>query len=177
MTKLLVVVGSARKGRVADKVLDYIKQDVAARSDVELTVADLAALNLPFFDNEMIPMQPEYTPNNDAGKQWQSLVAEANRVLLISPEYNHSYAPILKNALDYLAAEWENKPVGIVAYGWSGGSLALEALKPVLTNIKVDARPTVSSLAFMQQLQPTGEAIDQDAVAGQIKATVDELLA
>lgn len=173
---VLVVVGSARKGRVADKVLSYIKHDVEARNDVELSVADLAEINLPFFDNEMMPAMPEYTPNNEAGKQWQAMVAEADRVLLISPEYNHSYTPILKNALDYLAAEWKQKPVGVVAYGWVGGERAVGALQPVFDNLEVDRRG-VANLAFMQQLQPNGDVIDEAVVTAELKTTLDELLA
>ena len=176
MTNVLVVVGSARKGRVADKVLGYIKQDIDAREDVNAVVADLAEINLPFFDNEMMPAMPEYSPNNEAGKQWQSMVAEADRVLLISPEYNHSYTPILKNALDYLAAEWKAKPVSVVGYGWVGGERAVGALQPVFDNLEIDRRG-VANLAFMQQLQPNGDVIDEAIVTAALKTTIDELLA
>ncbi len=176
MTKLLVVVGSARKGRVADKIVNYVKQDLDARQDVEVTVADLGEINLPFFDNEVIPAAPDYTPNSEAGKQWQSLVNDADRVLLISPEYNHSYAPILKNALDYLVTEWDGKPVGSVAYGWAGGERAIAALQPVFDNLKIDRRGA-ANLSFTHQIQPSGDIIDEKLVATEIKTIVDELLA
>src|SRR4051794_19934999 len=99
MSKILVVVGSARKGRVAEKVLEYIKADVAEREDVTLTVADLKELALPFFDNERIPMDPEYTITDPQVTVWSKMVREADSVLFITPEYNRTLSAIQKNAL------------------------------------------------------------------------------
>lgn len=176
MPKVLIVLGSARQGRVADKVLAEIQKQFEG-SDVTTAIADLKELNLPFFDDAMIPMMPEFAPSNERVQKWAQLVTDADGVLLVMPEYNHSLSAIMKNALDWLFKEWNEKPVAIVGYGWSGGSLAQAAAKPVLENLKVQQLPTTSKLRFMKEIAPDGQIIDTSTVDAQIKATIDELVA
>jgi len=65
---------------------------------------------------------------------WSERVAAADAVILVTPEYNHSYSPALKNALDYLHREWWRKPVGFVSYGGvSAGTRGVVALTVVTT--------------------------------------------
>lgn len=176
MTKILVVVGSARPGRVADKVLGYIQDEFTNRSDVEVTIADLAALNLPFFDNENAPMSPQYTITNPQVAAWSELVKANDSVLFITPEYNHTLSAIQKNALDSLGAEWAAKPVTGVAYGWSGGSLAVLTLHEVLENLKADTKHGMAQLMFMKDLNPDGSMLDEASVKAQIATAIDEIL-
>jgi NAD(P)H-dependent FMN reductase len=176
MSNLLIVVGSARKGRVADKVLDYIKADIAKRDNVTATVADLKELNLPFFDNELSPLHPEYTITDPIVKAWSEMVQAADSVLFITPEYNHTLSAIQKNALDSLGADWSEKPVSAVAYGWSGGSLAVLTLREVLENLKADAKHGMAQLGFMKDLNPDGSILDETNVNLQISTAIDELV-
>ena len=177
MTNVLLVVGSARKGRVADKVTELVKQELAKREGVTTTVADLKEIDLPFFDNEIIPSSPDYGPVDERVANWSELVAAADKVIFITPEYNHTLSAIQKNALDSLYQEWQNKPVSAVAYGWVGGARAIATLKIVLNNLKADLKETIAELAFMKQLEPSGEVIDQAEVERRINAALDELLA
>lgn len=177
MSNVLVVIGSARKGRVADKVLDHIKNDLDKREGVTYTVVDLKEANLPFFDNELSPTQPGYTITDPQVQAWSEQVQAADSVLLITPEYNHTLSAIQKNALDSLAADWVNKPVSAVAYGWSGGSLAVLTLREVMENVKADTKHTIAQLAFMKDLNPDGTLLDEASVTSQIAATIDELVA
>lgn len=176
MSNILVVIGSARKGRVADKVLDYIKADIAKREDVTITVADLAEAKLPFFDNEQSPLSPDYVINDSQVQAWSDAVQAADSVLFITPEYNHSVSAIQKNALDSLGADWANKPVSAVAYGWSGGSLAVLNLREILENLKADAKHGMAQLGFMKDLNPDGSLMDEANVNLQIAAAIDELV-
>jgi NAD(P)H-dependent FMN reductase len=175
MSKILLVIGSARKGRVADKVLDYIKEDIAGREGVETTVADLAEMNLPFFDNENAPASPEYTITDPNVQKWSELVQTHDSILFITPEYNHTLSAIQKNALDSLGADWAEKPVSAVAYGWSGGSLAIATLREVLENLKADAKHDMAQLGFMKDLNPDGSLLDEANVRAQIATTVSTL--
>lgn len=176
MSNILVVIGSARTGRIADKVLDYIKADIAKRDDVTITVADLAEAKLPFFDNEQPPLSPDYTITDPQVQAWSETVQAADSVLFITPEYNHSVSAIQKNALDSLGADWANKPVSAVAYGWSGGSLAVLNLREILENLKADAKHGMAQLGFMKDLNPDGSIIDEANVNLQIAAAIDELV-
>jgi NAD(P)H-dependent FMN reductase len=176
MSNILVVVGSARVGRVAEKVLDYIKADINDRDDVTLTVADLASLNLPFYNNEQPAMSPTHVQTDENVATWSKLVKEADGVVFITPEYNHNLSAIQKNALDWLFTEWNDKPVTAVAYGWTGGSLAVAALREVLTNVKADIKKDMAQLGFMKDLNPDGTLLDEANVTAQIAAAIDEVL-
>jgi NAD(P)H-dependent FMN reductase len=176
MSKILVVIGSARPGRVADKVLGYIQEDLTNREGLEVTVADLAELNLPFFNNENSPLSPDYTITEPAVIAWSELVKANDSVLFITPEYNHALTAIQKNALDSLGADWAEKPVTAVAYGWSGGSLAIANLREVLGNLKTDTKDSFAQLAFMKDLNPDGSIIDAESVKAQITAAINEIV-
>lgn len=175
MSKILVVIGSARKGRVADKVLEYIKQDLESREGVEFTVADLKEINMPFFDNELSPNNDAYTITDPQVLTWSEMVQAADSVLFITPEYNHTLSAIQKNAIDSLGKDWNDKPVTAVAYGWSGGSLAVNTFREAIGNVKAEVKPTIAQLAFMQDLNPDGTLLNEANVREQITATIDEI--
>ncbi len=177
MSNILVVIGSARKGRVADKVLEYIKSDLESRGDVSYTVADLKEANLPFFENENSPTSPEYVITDPQVAAWSQQVQAADSVLFITPEYNHTLSAIQKNAIDSLGPDWIEKPVSAVAYGWSGGSLAVLTLREVLENVKADVKHSIAQLGFMKDLNPDGSLLDEESVNTQISAAIDEIVA
>lgn len=175
MSNLLVVIGSARVGRVADKVLGYIQKDLEGRDDVTVTVADLAQLNLPFYNNELPAMSPDHVQSDENVAVWSKLVTDADSVLFITPEYNHTLTAIEKNALDWLYNEWTDKPVTAVAYGWTGGSLAVATLREVLTHLKADVKTSMAQLAFMKDISVDGSIIDEANVTTQIAVAIDEI--
>ena len=177
MSKVLIVIGSARKGRVADKVTQYVSRDLSKRSDTTITIADLKLIDLPFFDNENSPMSPDYVITDARVQKWSDMVVAADHVIFITPEYNHSLTAIQKNVIDSLASEWIKKPVSAIAYGWTGGSQAVEALRTIMAKLESTVTTTIAQLVFMKDLQPDGSLIDESAVMAQIKASVDELIA
>lgn len=73
-------------------------------------------------------------------------IAAADAVLIVTPEYNHSFPGPLKTSIDSLRDEWKAKPVGFVSYGGIGGGLrAVEALRLVFAELHaVTVRDTVS---------------------------------
>ena len=176
MKNIVLVTGSVRPGRVADNVLGLVKEDIAGRDDVEATVADLQDLALPFFDSEKIPADPEFAPTDENVQKWTQMVADADGVVFVMPEYNHSLSAVQKNAMDWIFGEWQNKPVALVGYGWSGGSLAIEAAKPVLENLKVKLGAQPAKLQFMQQLNPDGTVADEETTRTAIRTAVDEIV-
>lgn len=177
MSKILVVIGSARTGRVADKVLEYIKNDLDEREGVSYEVADLKEVNLPFFENENSPTSPNYTITDPVVKAWSEQVQAADSVLFITPEYNHTLSAIQKNAIDSLGPDWVEKPITAVAYGWSGGSLAVLTLREVLENVKANVKHSIAQLGFMKDLNPDGSLLDEESVGIQIATAIDEIVA
>lgn len=172
MTNVLVVLGSARKGRVADRVASYILQEAKTYNNLSLSVVDLAELELPFYNDEYSPSDPNYTATDPQVIAWGKRVSEADAVLFVTPEYNHTLSAIQKNAIDWLYAEWENKPVGIVAYGFYGGEHALTTLRVIAPVIKIDIKGTPAQLFFRKDLAPDGTILDAAAVTQKIRAVL-----
>ncbi|MEP6482284.1 MAG: NAD(P)H-dependent oxidoreductase [Rhodoglobus sp.] len=135
MSKVMILVGSVRPGRAALPVAEWVKGQVQAHGGFDsIDFADLAEINLPFLDEPNHPVLRKYTkPHTFA---WSERVDAADAFVLVSPEYNHSLSPVLKNAIDFLSQEWRRKPVGFVSYGGvAAGSRAVVALEPVLSTV------------------------------------------
>jgi NAD(P)H-dependent FMN reductase len=175
MSNVLVVLSSVRKGRAADNIFDLVKKDLDARDGVHIVVADLKEINLPFFAHELTPASPDYIPTDPAVIEWGKLVTDADAIVWLTPEYNHSLNAVQKNAIDSLKNEWIDKPITIVGYGWSGGSLSIAALDHILPWLKADYKHNPAELAFMKDINPDGTIIDEASVTAQIKATIDEI--
>jgi NAD(P)H-dependent FMN reductase len=135
MTKIAIVLGSTRPGRngaaVAAWVLDIAKQ----RSDAEFELVDLADYPLPLLDEAFPPSLGQY--QNDHTQAWASKIAEFDGFVFVTPEYNHSTTGALKNALDYLYTEWNNKAAGFVSYGSGGGLRAVEHLRLIASELQI----------------------------------------
>lgn len=136
MIKLLVVISSVRPGRVGEPVANWFVPIAEADGRFEVEVADLKELDLPFMDEPNMPGRREYTKEHT--KQWSAIVDRAEAIVFVTPEYNATPAPALKNAIDFLYHEWSFKPASFVSYGgvWAGAR-AVQALKPTLTQLSV----------------------------------------
>ena len=136
MTKLLVVIASVRPGRVGESVANWFVPLAVSDGRFNVEVADLKELDLPLMDEPNMPGRREYTREHT--KNWSGIVDGADAFVFVTPEYNATPAPALKNAIDYLFHEWSYKPASFVSYGgvWAGAR-AVQALKPTLTQLSV----------------------------------------
>ncbi|HEY8992309.1 MAG TPA: NAD(P)H-dependent oxidoreductase [Candidatus Microsaccharimonas sp.] len=175
MSNVLVVLSSAREGRAADQIFELVKKDLEARDGVNIVVADLKEINLPFFAHALAPASPDYAPTDAAVIAWGKLVTEADAIVWLTPEYNHSLNAIQKNAIDSLRNEWIDKPIAVIGYGWTGGSLAVAALDHILPYLKADYKQNAAELAFMQDINVDGTALNEVSVTGKIKMAIDEI--
>ena len=132
--RIQVILGSTRQNRAGEKVARWVTDLANARPDVDAELVDLRDYPLPFFDS---PFPPKRALPDDAQVQaWAAKVAEADGFILVTPEYNYGYSAVLKNALDTLYYEWNDKPVGIVGYGAVGGGLrAVMQLRQVVVEL------------------------------------------
>ena len=132
--KLMIIVGSVRPGRVGLPIAQWVQAQAEADGRFEIDFVDLAELALPFMDEPNHPSKRQYTQPHTIA--WSERADAADAFILVAPEYNHSYSPALKNAIDFLSQEWKHKPVSIVSYGGvSGGTRAAAALTSVLAPI------------------------------------------
>lgn len=179
MANILVVVSSARPNRAANNVLESVQKNFEGRSNVNVNVADLQEIGLPFFDEPVAPSSEDYNPQDEAVKAWTKMVADADGVLFLTPEYNHSLNALQKNAIDWIYKEWTDKPVAIVGYGWTGASQAIKTARQVFDDsmIKTVVLPTPAQLRFMKEINVDGTSIDETTAQAAISTTVDELVA
>jgi NAD(P)H-dependent FMN reductase len=133
---LQVVIGSTRPGRVGGAVAQWFYDLAQKYEGFDAELADLAEVKLPLFDEPHHPMRRQYV--HEHTKRWSQIVARADAVVFVIPEYNHSMNAATKNAVDYLYHEWRYKPFGLVSYGGgSRGLRAAQALKLSLVALKM----------------------------------------
>lgn len=127
----MIVVGSVREGRVGLSIAEWVRNAATEDAQFDVDFADLKEIALPLMDEPNHPRMRQYTKQHTI--DWAARVDAADAFLFVFPEYNHSYSPAIKNALDYLGHEWNRKPVGFVNWGGnSGGTRAQAALRPVV---------------------------------------------
>jgi NAD(P)H-dependent FMN reductase len=135
---LQVLIASTRPGRIGEPIARWVHGLAVEHGAFEVELVDLAEVALPLFDEPKHPILGQY--ENEHTKAWSAIVARADAFVFVMPEYNHGVNAALKNALDYLHAEWQHKPVGLVSYGGqSGGARAVAMLKPVLSVLRMVA--------------------------------------
>ncbi len=135
MLKIAIVTGSTRPGRNNESVARWVHRLASERKDAEFELVDIAEYNLPLYDEPMSPMFGQYKYEHT--KRWASKIASFDAFVFVTPEYNHSIPAALKNAIDYLYREWNNKAAGIVSYGGSGGARAAEHLRLILGEMMI----------------------------------------
>jgi NAD(P)H-dependent FMN reductase len=147
MLKVGIIVGSTRPGRKALAVAEWVKGIAASRSDATFEVVDIAEYNLPLFDEPTPPSLGRYSKEHT--KKWAAKIASLDAFVFVTPEYNHSTSGALKNAIDFLFAEWANKSAGFVGYGSSLGARAIEHLRGIVGELQVaDVRTAVGLSLF-----------------------------
>ncbi len=125
MKKITIVSSSIRTGRKSNRVATYLEQKLRERG-FEVSVADLRDYNFPLFEERLKFLTAPPQNLRDYADQ----IKNAEGIIIVTPEYNGGIPPSLKNAIDVLNAEWQGKPVGLVAVsgGNFGGSQVLTSL-------------------------------------------------
>ena len=132
MKRIKIILGSVRTNRAGKSVADWvIKEAQKYKGDLVFDYIDLKELNLPFMDEPLSPMASD-AYIHDHTKFWSKIIKEADGLVFITPEYNHGYSPVLKNAIDFLYKEWLDKPVLLVGYGGSGARDSIRQLREIL---------------------------------------------
>ncbi len=165
MTKVLIVLSSVRKGRTANKILATTQEALKKFPNLEVTVADFSETPLPFFDNAASPSAEDFTADDANVQEWTKQVQEADKVVILTAEYNHTFTAVIKNAVDWIPGSiWQDKPVAFIGYGWVGGTRAITQLRGLLTGfLKADLLETEANLYFTKDIELDGTPIGTDA--------------
>jgi len=143
MTRIGIILGSTRPNRNGEQVARWVYDIASRRTDAEFELVDLRDYPLPHLDEPLPPSMGQYS--NEHTRQWADKIASFDGFVFVTPEYNHSTSGVLKNAIDYLYAEWNNKAAGFVSYGAVGGARAAEHLRLVAGELQMaDVRQQVA---------------------------------
>jgi NAD(P)H-dependent FMN reductase len=135
MIKIAIIIGSTRPGRNGEAVAKWVHEVTKKRNDAEFELVDIKDFNLPLLDEPMPPIMGQYSKPHT--KAWAAKIGEFDAYVFVTPEYNHGINGALKNAIDFLFAEWNNKAAGFVSYGGASGARAVEQLRLVLAEVQM----------------------------------------
>lgn len=173
MTRVMIIVGSVRPGRIGLPIAQWVKSHVEEAGH-EVDFVDLVELALPFMDEPQHPSKRQY--EHDHTLAWSERVTAADAVIFVSPEYNHGYSPAMKNAIDFLYGEWLAKPVAFVSYGGvSAGTRAVAGIEPVLSTVGAVKIPASVELPFAGKHVSDGVFTAQERQADALVALIAQL--
>ncbi len=147
---LQIIIGSTRPGRVGLPVAQWFDGVAREQGAFDVELLDLAEVALPLLDEPGHPVARQYVHPHTVA--WSETIGRGDAFVIVHPEYNHSFNAALKNALDYLHAEWNYKPVGFVSYGGvAAGTRAMTALKPVVAALRMTPVVEAVNIPFVAQ--------------------------
>jgi NAD(P)H-dependent FMN reductase len=176
MPNLTIVIASTRPGRAALPIAQWFEQRARQHGAFDISIADLAEIDLPLLDEPNHPRFADYTKQHT--RDWSARVAAADAFVFVMPEYNHSMSPALINAIDYVYNEWNFKPLGLVSYGGvSAGLRAAQQLKQIAFAVKLIGITEAVAIPFAAQFIDEEGVFRPNEITEQAATTMlDELL-
>jgi NAD(P)H-dependent FMN reductase len=135
MLRIAIIIGSTRPGRNGEAVGKWVHEIAKKRTDSNFELVDIRDFNLPLLDEPIPPSMGQYSKEHT--KAWSLRIDSFDAFIFVTAEYNHGIPGALKNAIDFLYKEWNNKVAGFVSYGGAGGVRAVEQLRLVMAELKV----------------------------------------
>ena len=173
MTKIAIIVGSTRPGRIGRAVADWVHRIAAKRAEAEYEIVDLADQDLPLYDEQLPAAVGQYAGEHT--KRWADVVRGYDGFLVVTPEYNHAPPAALKNAFDFVHAEWANKAIGFVGYGAVGAARAVEHLKLVAVELSIAPVSAQVTLLIPGDFPSYPEFSPQETREAELERVLDQL--
>lgn len=174
MTRIAIIVGSTRPGRNGEAVANWVQEIASTRDDATFELLDIAAFDLPILDEPVPASMGQY--GNEHTKRWSEAVASFDGYVFVTPEYNHATSGALKNAIDFVYAEWNNKAAGFVGYGSAGGARAVENLRLIMGELQVADVRTQVALSLMTDFKNYSEFTPADFHEQNVHAMLDQVV-
>jgi NAD(P)H-dependent FMN reductase len=174
--RLAVILGSTRPGRRGGAVAEWVVERAAARDDVSPELLDLTTFDLPVYDEPEPPMSGRFAhPHSTA---WAESIAAFDAFVFVTPEYNRSIPGALKNAIDFLFYEWNDKAAGFVSYGIdAGGARAVEHLRVVLGELCVADVRTQVALSLQHDFEAQTTLAPGEVASKKLDLMLDQVVA
>lgn len=135
--KIKVIAGSTREGRFSDTAATWITEEIKKQDGVSVEMLDLRDYEMPFFNEAVSPSFKTEPYKNESVARFTKKIDEGDAFIMVTPEYNHSTSGVLKNAIDWISQEWNNKPIAFVSYGSVGGARAVEHLRLIAVELQM----------------------------------------
>lgn len=184
--KIKIIVGSTRENRFSGRPAQWIFEEAKKLTGVDMELLDLRDYPMPFFDSPMPPSMAKGQYENEMVKKWAEKIGDGDAFIIVTPEYNHGYPAVLKNALDVISPEWSKKPIGFVSYGSAVGARAVEQLRQVAVELQMVPIKNAIHIPvdmFMAAMMGTGATgpelftpLREGARGDRVQAFFDELL-
>ncbi|MGI5269325.1 NADPH-dependent FMN reductase [Nonomuraea sp. CA-218870] len=174
MIRIGIVIGSTRPGRVGESVARWVHDLAVKRGDAEYELVDLADYALPHLDEPLPAATGQYAREHTAA--WSERISSFDGFVFVTPEYNSSTSGALKNAIDFLFAEWADKAAAFVSYGVDGGARAAEHLRQVLGRLKVADVPAQVTLSIYADFEDFSVPRPAPQHEERLTAMLDQLL-
>jgi NAD(P)H-dependent FMN reductase len=175
MIRIGIILGSTRPGRRGEQVANWVFEIASKRTDADFELVDLVDYPLPHLDEPMPPSLGQY--QNQHTKDWAATISRFDAFIFVTPEYNHSTSGVLKNAIDYLFAEWNNKAMGVVSYGVVGGARAAEHLRLIAGELQMADVRTNVALSMINDFQNFSDFTPGEYQAQALDTLIAEVLA
>jgi NAD(P)H-dependent FMN reductase len=151
MLKVAIILGSTRPGRNGEAVSKWMYEIAKKRNDADFELVDVKDFNLPLLDEPIPPSMGKYSKEHT--KTWSAKINSFDAYVFVTAEYNHGIPGALKNAIDFLFKEWNNKVAGFVGYGSAGGVRSVEQLRLVMAELKVATVRTQVQLSLFTDFE------------------------
>jgi NAD(P)H-dependent FMN reductase len=175
MLKIGIILGSTRPGRNGEAVAKWVLGIAQQRTDAEFQLVDIKDYDLPLLDEPVPPSMGRYS--KDHTKRWAATIASFDAYVFVTPEYNHSTSAALKNAIDFLYAEWNNKAAGFVSYGSAGGARSVEHLRLIMAEVQVATVRAQVMLSLATDFENYTKFTPAGRHQGAVNGMLDQLVA
>jgi NAD(P)H-dependent FMN reductase len=175
MLRIGIIVGSTRPGRKAEPVARWVLENASKRVDAHYELVDIKDFSLPLLDEPLPPSRGQYSQPHT--KIWAAKIASYDGFVFVTPEYNHGTSGALKNAIDFIYREWNNKAAGFVGYGSAGGVRAVEQLRLVMAELQVATVRAQVSLSLFTDFESFTSFKPGPQHQGTLSTMLDQLVA
>jgi NAD(P)H-dependent FMN reductase len=175
MYNLKVITSTVRPGRKGPIVADWIVSHAKKHENFNVELLDLAVINLPMMNEPNHPLMKNYKHEHTI--KWSASIEEADAFIFVTAEYDYNYPAPLRNAIEYLALEWQYKAAGIVSYGGvSSGTRASNSLKSDLATMKIVPLSEAVHIPFFSQFITDGIFVPNEITVKSADTMLKELL-
>ena len=174
MARIGIILGSTRPNRTGEQIATWVLEHASQRNDAnDYELIDLRDYDLPNYDEPIPAGAHQY--QNEHTKRWAEKIDSFDGFVIVTPEYNHGVPGVLKNALDFVYAEWNNKSVGFVSYGFALGVRAVEHLRQIVGHLQMaDVGQTVS-LSMVTEFENMQTFAPNDHTVSTLHTMLDQL--